>query len=700
MERYNIYTRGNYEINDWLGVFAQGYFSRVSTLTVQQPVPMHGGNAVYIDPTINRDVIPAELLAILDSRPDPDAEFRLKGTFPFNRSSETDVFTYNMVAGLEGEIPAIDWTWEIYGSRGEAETVVLQSGLFSLQRYRAVMTDGPNFGEGFSQQSNPEFGGFGGSTGTCTSGLNPFDWDSVTQDCWDAVKANVKTRQLMRQTIWEANTQGAIIELPAGEMRGAFGVSYRENEYEFQNETLTTEGTSFLEQAIGLYPSGNSKGTIEVKEFYGELLVPVLSNLPFIKELNLELGGRNSDYNTTGSSLTYKAALDLQTTDWLRLRSTFNRAERAPNVAELFLAPLQVFSYVAGGDVCSTSNQRAYSANPEKNPNNWQDVVALCGQLMENSGDATADSAYYGVTYQEVMADPDSVTTNQSAGGSFLFPTTVGNPNLEPETADTWTLGVVVDSPFENPWISDFRISADYYKIEIEDAIGQQSGDIVMQQCVDSTFNPTHDPNSPFCAGFNRNVDGAIGNLKTSYFNNGRFETSGIDLSIDWGMDVGTGRVSVNALVNYLIDKYSSELDSLPLIDYADTFGPTQNGLNGNSYKWRSLVNVGYSFDNSLRLTVRWSHLPEIRNAGAATTPNTPLTGAPKYDTFDLLGSYQLLDNLLLRFGIENVFNQEPPLTGVNTAANLPSLPGGSFNAANYDTNGRRFYLGGRISFQ
>ena len=129
----------------------------------------------------------------------------------------------------------------------------------------------------------------------------------------------------MKQTIYEANAQGALFDLPAGEVRGAIGASHRVNEYEFTNDTLTTQGRSFNDQAIGLYPSGNSEGTIEVDEFYGELLVPILSDT-IVDRFELELGGRHSDYNTTGGSWTYKILGDMQINERFRLRGGFNRA--------------------------------------------------------------------------------------------------------------------------------------------------------------------------------------------------------------------------------------------------------------------------------------------------------------------------------------------------------------------------------------
>src|SRR5690606_29495478 len=139
LTRYNLYSQGNIAISDTISAFAEGYFSRTSTDTVQEPVPITSGWSVQIDPTINRGVIPAEFLTILDSRPDPAAPFDLRALLPFNRTSDTDVSTYSLTAGLEGEFPGSDWTWEFFTSRGEAETTVLQQGFGSLQRLRAVM---------------------------------------------------------------------------------------------------------------------------------------------------------------------------------------------------------------------------------------------------------------------------------------------------------------------------------------------------------------------------------------------------------------------------------------------------------------------------------------------------------------------------------------------------------------------------------
>lgn len=698
LKRQNMYAQGNYEISDSIGAFAEGYFSRTSTQTTQEPVPITSGWSVPIDPTINRGVIPAELLAILDSRPDdPDAEVALRGLLPFPRTSETDVSSFHILAGLEGEF-ATDWTWEIFTSKGRAETTVLQEGFASLQRMRAIMQE-PNFGQGFEQSSNvgpPDFG-FGGATATCTSGLNPFAWDSVSQDCFDAITADIDTKQVMEQSVWELNLQGGAGQLPAGQVRAAVGASYRENVYTFQNDTLVTGGRSFLEQAAGLFPAGSSAGSIDATEAYFEFLIPVLSDKPGVQQLDLEVGARASDYNTTGKSETYKLMFDWRTTDSVRFRGGFNRAERAPNVAELFLAAEQSFAFAAGGDVCSVNNLQPWGANSQQNPENWDDVVRLCGQLMEATGDVTADEQFYGISAAAVAAG-QAPTTTQASGGAFLFPTTVGNATLAPEEADTWTVGTVIDLPFDGLF-SDMRISLDYYKIEVADAIGEQSADIVMRQCVDAAFNPTFDINSPFCDGFRRNATGNIGDLQRTFFNNGRFETSGVDLLVDWSFDAGPGTFNLTSLVNVLIDMESAELPTDSLTDFAGTLGPSQNGLNGSAYDFRALSTFGYSFEGGLDLSLRWQYLPSIDAEIAATVPNTTVEGPSSYNLFDLLGRYQLTDSVGLRFGIENVLDEEPRIMGRDPGAVLPNLPGGTFNTNNYDINGRRVYFGANVSF-
>jgi len=718
LNRYNIYTRGNYEITDWVNFVARGYFNRSSTLTVQQKAVAGNGWSANI-PIADHDV-PAELAAILASRTPaagtsaraladlncPGASSAVPGSaancdwqlnmYPLDqpRTVAADVFTYQMLIGLEGKVPGTDWTWDVSGSQGESETSFLSSGFVSLERYRTIIR-APNWGAGFSQQGNQIQGGFGASRVTCTSGLNPFDNIATSQDCIDAIKADVKARSLMQQTNWEANAQGSLFALPAGDLRAALGASYRRNRFSFTNDTLSTQGTSFLDQVAGLYPSGNSKGTISVTELYGELLVPLLADLPLIKKLELELGGRTSDYSTTGNSFTWKALADWQVTDWLRIRGGYNKAERAPNIAELFQAPQQSFVNLNRGDACSSTNTTlSYSAGPG-NTTNRAAVRALCETLM-NAIDPTTSGQFYSGT--------------QASGATTGFVTSIGNADIQPERVKTWTIGTVLSAPSQAPWLRNLRLAVDYYNIKIDDAIGAETGDFIQQKCFDIAFNPTLDSKSTACQAVVRNVGiGSIGNLTGQYQNFGRIRTSGVDAQLDWSLDLEDagiglpGRFGLSSVFSYLINLKTADFPTNALVDYAGTLGTVQNGLNaGGAYRWKLFNSFSYGTD-TIRLALQWQHLPATKSSAYASNVNTPTFGAPAYDLFNLNGSIVVTKNATIRFGIDNLFDKAPPLINYNMAPNAANgeLRGGGYGAGSsassgqsYDINGRRFFIG------
>ncbi len=694
LTRYNFFARGNYEINDWIGVFAQGLFSHVSTYTRQEPGPVTSGWSVAIDPTtLDEDQLSADMWELLNSRPDPDAPFELRTMMPEDREGFTDVMTYNMLAGFEGHIPGTDWTWDASVNHGVSVTSSRQTGIYSLERLRTVLNSG-NFGEGFSATGNSKDGGFGASTATCTSGLNFFivPEGGYSEDCLDAVRADLKNRSSMRQTIVEANLQGKLLDLPAGELRAALGASYREQDYEFINDTLTSQGTSFQDQALGIYPSADSYGYYDVKEVYAELLVPVLADLPFAKSLNLEIGGRISDYSTTGTSYTYKVLGDWEVNDWMRLRGGYNRAERAPNIGELYLASQETFGVNYAGDPCSLANPLSWSANPANA--NGNAVRAVCEQLMDRSGSTDAKTQYYAGTQ-----------SNSTFG--YAWPTLVGNSSLTTEKADTWTAGVVFNSPFTSPALSRLKLSIDWYDIYVKDAIAPLTVAAALQQCFDPTYNPlvltdaSAAADTAFCQNIERNQTGSQGTVYTTYTNNGRFNVQGIDTQLDWAADVGPGTLSANVVLSYLIKYKSAALPTLPMVDYVGTFGTTENGLNSGAYQYRVLTSLNYSV-GKLALGLQWQHLPSVEDSSEATIATTTV-GAPAYDIFHLNGSYAVADNFTIRFGVENLFNRAPPLTNYNpandSAATNGLLRGGSYSSGYYDTNGRRFFLGGNVKF-
>ncbi|MBN9506043.1 MAG: TonB-dependent receptor [Altererythrobacter sp.] len=809
--RYNFLARGNFEVNDWIGVFGQGMFSNSTTYTVQEAGGAQGGwdvnipwgNGTYTGAVANplaflgrpayqnpavmssvladgvttnplfqaaypflncvgyttgtggctnteafQQVVPQQIQALLNQRTNPNAPFSLSGFFPNPRANYSEVTTYMLVAGLEGSVPGTDWTWEAFVNHGQSQTWSRQTGMYSMQRVRAVFT-APNFGQGFNHASNEYSGEFGAARATCTTGLNFFGgYQGISDDCREAIAADNVNRGTSRQTIVETNLQGGLFDLPAGQLRFAVGASYRESRYEFIPDTAASAGRNSLDSLIGIYPGTKMEMQgIDAKELYGELLIPVVRDLPFIQELNLEVGGRMSHYNTTGTSYTFKVLGDWQVTDWLRFRGGFNRAERMPNIAELLLTPQQSFGTEVIGDVCSTRHNNPLSANPNTNTTNALDVQAMCLALMQRDNGGvyvpiTDENSYYYA--------PESTNRQPAGGGGFTFATAVGNQYyrehidanytpLKSEIADTWTAGAVIQSPMRNGPLSRLNLAIDYFNIKIKDPISRLGEGAQFLRCVSPDFNPAaagvaagatsaDDLDSPeiraralaalaaggTCASVFRNPStgqGFTGQVNSpkmigSYGNDGEIRLSGIDANLSWSMDAGPGTVFANLNANYMIDFKVKAMEGQPFVDYVGTTGTTALGVNsGSSFEYRIFGTLGYNWGPA-NLSMQWQYIPKTEDGAEAMFLNglapagTAATGLPAYSVFHLNGGYQVNETVRLRFGIDNVFNIKPPLTNMNADydAALGQLPGGGYSLF-HDVQGRRFSLGANVRF-
>jgi iron complex outermembrane recepter protein len=691
-DRYSMFGRADYDITDSLSLFVQGNFTKTSTRSVLQYSPAVAQWGV----SVARDAahpVSAELAQLLDSRPNPNANWFFNRVLDYlgPRGSSNDAQTYQVLAGLSGALPFGDWTWETYVSHGNTQTTNRLTGFASNARYRALIT-APNYGQGARITSNlPAPGnGTGGTTITCTSGLPVFQDFIPSQDCIDAITANMQNIQNMDQNIAEGNVQGGLFNLPAGEVRGAAGVSWRENTFSYTVDNLaSTQG--FNDNVIGLFPAASTAGEDSVKEAYAEFLVPLLADLPGVKRMNLELGYRFSDYDSAGSINTYKALINWSIVDSISFRGGFQRANRAPNIGELFLPATQSVGTTAFGDPCGINSTASYGANPNVNPNSAQ-AVAFCRQLI---GNVTGANTYY---------------NNQVPGtGFFPFATTTnsGNLNLKSEVADTYTAGFVFRPSFESAAISRLTASLDIYSIKIEDAIAALSFDTIYNQCVNPANNPSQTlAGNPFCSFITR--DPTTGNPAQtigSFQNVGTFKTQGVDLNVDWGADLNAiglaslpGALSVNLAVTYLDKFEAQDIQGAPVLDYSGTVG----GINGQSqgqFRYKTFTTIGYSV-SGISANLRWRHLPSANAAASVQNPATTFSGPHHYDLLDLTGQWEITQSYQVRFGIENVLDKDPEVTAVNNAAGFAFSSGqGTTLPGYYDVLGRRYFVGFKARF-
>ena len=243
---------------------------------------------------------------------------------------------------------------------------------------------------------------------------------------------------------------------------------------------------------------------------FGELDLPIVSDVPLIHSLGVDGGFRFSDYTNKGVSSkseyktsTYKLEFHYAPTRDIRLRASYNRAVRAPNIAELFQS--QGLGNISASDPCA-------GASP-----------AASFQACQASG---VTEALYGK-----IPECPAETCVQQFGG---------NPDVKPEKADTYTIGAV----FTPTFLPDFTMSLDYYRIKVDGYIGSIDPALTIKQCV-ATGNPF------FCDLFHRDprsgvLFGTDGYVVATTQNTGYLKTDGIDIN-QLDQNAAGGTVNVDA---------------------------------------------------------------------------------------------------------------------------------------------------------
>jgi outer membrane receptor protein involved in Fe transport len=682
LDRRAAFGRATYDVNDNLQAFAQANFSSVDTAQAQGYIPaITVWQAVIPNDT---RAMPADLKALLDSRTvrlnasgqpiantGPTAPWVMYRGLDFlgpeRSTNQTDI--YQTMFGVEGRLPNNDWTYEAYVSTGRTTNQYL--GLNgSQQRYQSLVSapdwgaGGFVFGSGYQQ--------------TCDTGLPMFGGSWPAANCIESMTAKMKALTEVTQDIAEANLQGKIIDMRAGELRFAVGVSARKNTFLFEPGE-TNDDVSVIEQPQGLFVSQNAAGEVEVSEAYGELLVPVLPRL------DLEFGYRYSDYDTSGGADTWKALFSFDATDKIRLRGGVQFATRAPNIAELYSGPLVQTVSFPPSDPCAFTTLAPWG-NVATNPNRLK-VQELCVAII---GNTTSD-----------FGAPGSAQANSHARpGSPFFPleneTRMGNANLLPEEAKTWTLGLILNGPGS---LDNFVASFDLYNVEIAEAIAPLNSVFVYEQCFNAngSSNPTFSLDDPggFCRKIQRNpINGERSRVDAPFFNTGILETTGLDVTAAWSVDFGPGSFSINSTATFL-DRF--ETQDNPTAQVFDAAGTLDQG---GQYDYRIVTTTSYAFAKA-QVGLQWRHYPSIKDDDAARSPNTRLLPVDSYNVFNLFSRFQINEKMEFRGGIDNLLDEEPPVVGADPGtATLPIDRNlGDTDSGFYDVLGRRMYVGIQMNF-
>jgi len=448
----------------------------------------------------------------------------------------------------------------------------------------------------------------------------------------------------------------------------ALGAEYRKEtldfrpDVEFQTGDLAGQGG----------PINPVSGSFDVKELFGEARIPIVQDAPMFKNLSAELGYRYSHYSSAGNVTAYKITGDWSINDDFRVRGGFNRSVRAPNIDELFTP--QGVRLDGNTDGCTTATPVFTAAQCA----NTGVTAAQYGHLPKNPA-----NQYNGLTG--------------------------GNPALKPETANTYSVGVVF-TPHE--FVRGFSASADYFNIKITNVIQGFGADNILDTCA-TTGAPA------FCNLVHRSNIGSlwlgtniIGAPTSGYVidtnqNGGYLKTSGVDFAANYRFnfhDFGAGElggISIDFLGTYTHDyQVFSGIPGSKVLQCVGNFGTKCQGTatpqSGPLPSWRHKVRLSWQTPvDGLEISGNW------RFIGAVKT-DTGITGRadsniPAFNYFDLAANWRVRDRYTFRLGVNNVFDKAPPIIG---SGECPSVvcSGNTFPQI-YDPLGRYLFVGMTADF-
>jgi iron complex outermembrane recepter protein len=447
-------------------------------------------------------------------------------------------------------------------------------------------------------------------------------------------------------TLAFSGDSSTLFQLPGGAVQYAFGVEHRreKSRSRFNDAVLgILDDGSFIgdiSSNVNLVFNDQSRqfnagGKFNVSEAFAEFRLPILRDVPFAHELSVETAMRYADYSTIGGAFTWNVAATYAPVRDFRLRASYSEAIRAPDIFELF-SPEQSATF-RPTDPCSISdlNQRIAAGLPNAETRKANCATALTALGVNPN------------TYEDPL-------TARFAG------TSGGNPDLTQEKATTWTAGFVL-TPTALPGLV---LSADYYAIEIEDAIAAVTSQNIVNSCYDlATF-----PNQ-FCGLFQRRADGGFQSLRQVQVNFGRIETSGVDLSARYRFEFGANRFTVQTTINW-----TEKLDRFFDPVRTDLVNPALGEL--SVPEWSGVTSATWA-NGPFSVSWRGQYIGKQGVASAVqiedvATEFGPAGIAKAMWVQGVSASYRLRDGLEFFGGVNNLTNERPyiassayPVSGV-----------------------------------
>jgi len=567
------------------------------------------------------------------------------------RNSDINLTTFRMVGGFRGTLND-HFDWDTFGQ-------------FSRTRYSTVSRNDisiANLDDAFNVVLDAN------GNAVCASGnagcvpYNIFQIGGVTQAAVDYITADAFVNGSVEQKILGGNVQTDLgdfgVKSPFAQsgIQLSSGYEYRVDQLQLTPDALSATPGGGLTGVGGatLPVAGKSR----VFELFAETQAPLVEGAAFAEELTLNAAYRYSDYTVKGNGVnngfttdTYSAGLTWVPINDIRLRGQYQRAVRAPNIIELFSA------------------QNTGLFDLQQNPDGSFDDCA--GPTPFRS---LTECARTGVTASQYGNIPDN------AAGQFNA-ITGGNPNLQPELSDTYTLGAVVQ-PSMIPGLS---VSVDYFDIKVKQAISTIPPVQAFERCLDTG-------DAAFCNLITRDTAGSLfldntsGGVLATAVNIATLKTSGVDIAAAYQYDMGkAGSLSFN-YVGTLLDTISTT--SFPGSPAKECKGLVSGQCGTPNPKYRHRMMGTWSSPFHVDMTLTWRYFGSVsRDGGPQNTINDHFS-AKNY--FDLSGQYYASERVTFRAGINNLLDTDPPIS-TETGAGFGN---GNTYPGVYDSLGRFLFFG------
>lgn len=648
-ERYNVNAFAKYDLFENVKLYSEfsfhddrttgqiapgGVFGNIATLRGDNPLLSQSFRTAFglNSPTATTDVI-----------------VQRRNVEGGGRASEFRNTSFREVFGVKGDVG--NWTYDVFLQASKVIYSQSEQNYFSDTRINRAL-DVVNVGGVATCRSVVD-----GSDPACVP-YNPYRLGGVTaaQLAYLQVPGSRQgsTEQLVQGASIGSDLGNYGIKLPTANsgVGVSFGVEHRVDKLTLQTDSLTAAGD--LSGSGG--PTPGLSGRTRVSEAFGEVNIPLIEGKAFADFLNIKGQYRYSDYSSGATTDTYGVGVEWAPIKEVRFRGSYQRAVRAPNVVDLFQAQGNNL-FDADEDPCAGTTPSA--------------TLAACART--------------GVTAAQYGRIQDS------AAGQYNT-LQGGNPNLKPESSDSYTIGVILQP------VKNLTVSVDYFDIKIKDTISTVAPTTILDQCL-ATGAPQ------FCSLVQRDRTGSLwllpeGRIISTNLNIGNTKTSGIDINASYAQKIANyGSLNFNIVGTWLDKLVVEEVPGLGSFDCAGLYGNSKCGQSNPT--WRHKARLTWNSPWAFDVSASWRYFNSVDLERTSSNPllagsvNAVDRTLKTQNYFDIAGVWNVTKSLAISGGVNNVFDRDPPITS--------QLPVGSGNGNTfpgfYDALGRKIFINGTYKF-